>query len=233
MIQTPLPTPTSAPKAENHGLLGKLRNIFLTGILVTAPAVLTGYFLYSLVTWLDGLLSGLLPDEFSSQAMLGTHVYGSGLVAGLVVVMLAGLLTRNFIGRWLVRVWEDVLDRIPVVRSVYSAFKQVLETVTVNNTEAFREVVLFEFPRKGIWAIGFVTGTTKGQVQTLTDDEVVNVFFPTTPNPTSGFLLFVPRKDLVKLDMTIEQGLKLVISGGIITPQAAGSAAKKGAKRRG
>ena len=115
--------------------------------------------------------------------------------------------------RRLVGLGERFMNSIPGVRSVYGAVKQILETVTASNTDAFREVVLIEYPRKDIWALAFVTGTTKGQVQRLTDDELVNVFVPTTPNPTSGFLLFFPRRDLITLDMTVEQGLKMVISG--------------------
>jgi uncharacterized membrane protein len=107
---------------------------------------------------------------------------------------------------------------MPLVRSVYGAVKQILETVLAQTSTAFREVVLLEYPRRGIWAIGFITGYTEGEVQNLTEDECVNIFLPTTPNPTSGFLLFVPRKELIKLDMSIEEGIKMVVSGGIVTP---------------
>jgi uncharacterized membrane protein len=111
-----------------------------------------------------------------------------------------------------------VVDRLPVIRTIYGALKQIFETVMASQSQAFREVVMFEYPRPGIWALGFLTGVTKGEVQRLTDDEVVNVFLPTTPNPTSGFLLFVPRKDLKVMDMTVEEGIKMIVSGGILTP---------------
>ena len=121
-------------------------------------------------------------------------------------------------GRWGVRTGERILNRMPVVRSVYSAIKQIFETILAQQSNAFREAVLIEYPRRGIWAIGFITGTTKGEVQNLTEEETVNIFLPTTPNPTSGFLLFVPREEVVPLDMSVEEAVKMVISGGIVTP---------------
>jgi uncharacterized membrane protein len=121
-------------------------------------------------------------------------------------------------GRLWVRTVERVLSRMPVIRSVYGAIKQIFETVLSNHSEAFREVVLFEYPRRGAWAMGFITGKTEGEIQDSTADEVVNVFLPTTPNPTSGYLLFLPKRELVLLSMTVEEGIKMIVSGGIVTP---------------
>lgn len=136
----------------------------------------------------------------------------------LLVLIFIGMITANFFGRFFIRLSENLLDRMPVIRSLYGATKQIFETVLATQSNAFREVILFEYPRKGIWCIGFITATTKGEVQRATSQETVNVFVPTTPNPTSGFLLFVPRKDVHVLDMTVEEGVKLVVSAGIILP---------------
>jgi uncharacterized membrane protein len=204
-------TPTMGPVA-------RLRNYFLTGVLVTAPLVITFYGAYVVVSFIDGTVTGLLPDLYNPNSYLPFSVPGIGilvLVTGLVIV---GFLTANFLGRLLLKWGEAVLDRMPVIRNIYGAIKQILETVLQSQSNAFRDVVLLEYPRQGVWSIGFVSGTTKGEVQNLTADEIVNVFVPTTPNPTSGFLLFVPRKDLTKLHMTVEEGIKMVVSGGIITP---------------
>ncbi|MGI9499987.1 MAG: DUF502 domain-containing protein [Geminicoccaceae bacterium] len=145
---------------------------------------------------------------------------GIGLIIMLAFLTLIGFVTAGFAGRTLVRTGERLLSRMPVVRSVYGTLKQIFETVLNQSSRSFREVVLVEYPRRGIGAIGFVTGPTRGEVQERTDEDLVNIFLPTTPNPTSGFLLFVPRKDLIHLDMTVEEGIKLVISGGIVTPKS-------------
>jgi uncharacterized membrane protein len=127
-------------------------------------------------------------------------------------------MTAGFMGRLWKRISEDMLARMPVIRNIYSALKQILETVFADHSAAFREAVLIEYPRRGIWAVGFITGRTEGEVQNTTEEECINIFLPTTPNPTSGFLLFVPKKDLIPLSMTVEEAIKMVISGGIITP---------------
>ena len=136
-----------------------------------------------------------------------------------IIITFIGAITPGFIGRTLLKAEERVLDKMPVVRSIYGAIKQIMETVMSTNSDSFREVVLVEYPRKKIWVIGFVTGETKGEVQTLNDETLINVFIPTTPNPTSGFLLFVPKKDLIYMKMKVEDAVKMVISGGIVTPK--------------
>ena len=130
------------------------------------------------------------------------------------------------IGRYILKLGERIIQRLPIIRSVYGALKQIFESVLASSSESFREVVLVEYPRRGIWAIAFITGTTKEEVQNITDNEMVNIFLPTTPNPTSGFLLFVSRDELIQLNMTVEEGIKMVISGGIVTPK------DKNAKKR-
>ncbi len=203
--------PTMGPAA-------RLRNYFLTGILVTAPLVITFYAAYVVVSFIDNTVTGLLPDSYNPNSYLPFSVPGVGLIVLFTSLVIIGFLTANFLGRLLIKWGEMLLDRMPVIRNVYSAIKQIFETILKSQSTAFRDVVLVEYPRKGLWCIGFVSGTTKGEVQNLTTDEMVNVFLPTTPNPTSGFLLFVPRKDITKLHMTVEEGIKMVVSGGIITP---------------
>ena len=156
--------------------------------------------------------------KYNPETYLPFSLPGLGLLILFIALTLIGALTAGLIGRWVVRTGERILNRMPVVRSVYSAIKQIFETILAQQSNAFREAVLIEYPRRGIWAIGFITGTTKGEVQNLTLEETVNIFLPTTPNPTSGFLLFVPREEVVPLDMSVEEAVKMVISGGIVTP---------------
>lgn len=199
-------------------LMGRLRAYFLAGILVTAPAAITFYIAWLLISFIDEQVTGLLPDRYSPFEYLPFSVPGLGLLMLIVFLILVGMLTAGFVGRFTVRMGENILARMPVIRSVYGAVKQIFETVLAQQSSAFRQVVLVEYPRRGIWAVGFVSGVTTGEVQNLTAEETVNVFLPTTPNPTSGFLLFVPRGDLVVLSMSVEEGIKMVVSGGIVTP---------------
>lgn len=196
----------------------RLRGYFLAGILVTAPIAITIYVAWLFINVIDGWITPLIPYKYNPATYLPFELPGLGIVILIVALTIIGALTRGLLGRWVVHTGERVLARMPVVRNVYSALKQIFETVLAQQSRAFREAVLVEYPRRGIWAIGFITGRTEGEVQNLTEEEVVNVFLPTTPNPTSGFLLFVPRKDLVHLSMTVEEAIKMVISGGIVTP---------------
>ncbi|MEE8563923.1 MAG: DUF502 domain-containing protein, partial [Alphaproteobacteria bacterium] len=144
---------------------------------------------------------------------------GLGLIIVLIGLVLIGALTANLLGRTFLRIFERVLERMPIIRGIHATFKQVFETILSHQSDAFRQVVLVEYPRRGIWALGFLTGETLGEVQNLTAEKVLNIFLPTTPNPTSGFLLFLPEDDVVVLDMTVEEGIKMVMSGGIVTPE--------------
>jgi len=152
-----------------------------------------------------------------------------------VLITLIGAVAAGFLGRWIIRLGESILNRMPVVRSIYGAIKQILETVISTQSDAFREVILVEYPRRGMWVIGFVTGSSKEEVARRMDGEMVNVFVPTTPNPTSGFLLFCPRDEVIFMDMSVEDAVKLVVSGGIVTPPddaAKGKSAKKAAVKQ-
>jgi len=196
----------------------RIRRYFLAGFLVTAPLGITVLIAWWIINFIDEWVTPLIPTKYNPETYLPFSLPGLGLLILFIALTLIGALTAGLMGRWVVRTGERILNRMPVVRSVYSAFKQIFETILAQQSNAFREAVLIEYPRRGIWAIGFITGTTKGEVQSLTLEETVNIFLPTTPNPTSGFLLFVPREEVVPLDMSVEEAVKMVISGGIVTP---------------
>ena len=204
---------------EKIGLFARFRRYFLAGILVTSPILITIYVTWIIITFIDSQVAGLLPNSLDFTKQLPHQIPGIGLIISIVVITFIGAITPGFIGRTLLKAGERVLDKMPVVRSIYGAIKQIMETVMSTNSDSFREVVLVEYPRKKIWVIGFVTGETKGEVQTLNDETLINVFIPTTPNPTSGFLLFVPKKDLIYMKMKVEDAVKMVISGGLVTPK--------------
>lgn len=200
-------------------IFARFRRYFLAGILVTSPILITVYVTWLIITFIDTQVAGLLPESLDFTKKLPHQIPGLGLIISIIVITFIGAITPGFLGRTLLKVGERILDNTPVVRSIYGAIKQIMETVMSTNSESFREVVLVEYPRKGIWVIGFVTGETKGEVQTLNKDTLINVFIPTTPNPTSGFLLFLPKKDLIYMNMKVEDAVKMVISGGIVTPK--------------
>ena len=202
-------------------LASKLRGYFIAGVLVTAPITITIWLTVTIIDFIDKRVKSLiLPENQYYEGMFTwLSIPGVGIVIAILFLLLVGMFATNILGRFFVRIGESILDHLPVVRSLYGATKQIFETVFANQSEAFREVVLIEYPKKDSWVIGFLTGRTKGEVQQRTNDDVVNIFVPTTPNPTSGFLLFIPEKDVIKLDMTIEEGIKLVVSAGIVTPE--------------
>ena len=210
------------PHAFQMSLGARLRTYFFAGILITAPVSLTIYLAWLFIRFVDEQVFSVIPQEYNPETYLPFSIPGIGLLLALVFLTLIGALTAGIIGRALNHLFEGILNRLPVIRSLYGAIKQIMETVLANKSSAFRECVLIEYPRKGMWTLGFITGTTKGEVQEktagATAEEVINVFVPTTPNPTSGFLLFVPAQDIIRLKMPIEDGLKLVVSGGIVTP---------------
>lgn len=196
----------------------KLKYYFLTGLLVVVPVAMTLLVVRWLVRFMDGLLFTVLPEALRPEELYGIPVPGIGLIATLLLILLIGVLAANIFGRSLVTFSERVVDRIPVVKGIYTLFKQVSDTVFKRDRGAFRKVVLIEYPRKGIWAVAFVTGVSEGEVQEVTEKRLVNVFVPTTPNPTSGFYILVPDDELIELKMTVEEAFKLIISGGMVTP---------------
>jgi uncharacterized membrane protein len=201
-----------------RSLLARLRGYFMAGVLVTAPITITAWLTITIINFVDNRVERLIPQHYNPETYLPVSLPGLGLIAVVLFLVMVGMFATNFLGLFFVRIGEGILDRLPVVRSLYGATKQIFETVFANQSEAFREVVMVEYPRKGMWVIGFLTGRSKGEVQDKTDGDTVNIFVPTTPNPTSGFLLFVPAKDVTKLNMSVEEGIKLVVSAGIVTP---------------
>lgn len=209
------------------GFLGRLRAYFLAGVLITAPIFITFYLAWLFIHFVDSKVTPLIPDDYNPETYLPFGTPGLGLIVLVIVLTMIGALTAGFVGRLYVRMSERLLNRMPIIRGIYGAIKQILETVLAQKSNAFRDAVLVEYPRRGIWAIAFITGATKGEVQNITEEECINIFLPTTPNPTSGFLLFVPKKELIPLSMSVEEAMKMVISGGIVTPIDRRSAAKK------
>jgi uncharacterized membrane protein len=206
------------PRAFQMSLGARLRTYFFAGILITAPVSLTIYLAWLFITFVDERVFSVIPQQYNPETYLPFSIPGIGLLLALVGLTLIGALTAGILGRAVNQLFEGILNRLPVIRSLYGAIKQIMETVLANKSAAFRECVLIEYPRKGIWTLGFITGATKGEVQERAEEQLINVFVPTTPNPTSGFLLFVPERDIVRLKMRTEDGLKLVVSGGIVTP---------------
>jgi uncharacterized membrane protein len=199
-----------------------LRRYLIAGLLVWVPLVITVVVIRSLVGFMDQSLL-LLPKEWRPEALLGYPIPGLGLVMTVTIVILTGLLAANLFGRRVVAAWESLLARIPLVRSIYSAVKQVAETIFAANGEAFRKVLLIEYPRRGIWTLAFQTGIATGEIQRRTEAEVITVFVPTTPNPTSGFIMMIPRNEVMELDMSVEDALKLVVSLGVVAPRETAS----------
>jgi len=196
----------------------KLRAYFVAGLLVMVPIGLTLLVVESIITGMDRLLYRVLPEPYRPDQLFGFHVPGLGLVVTFALILLAGVFGAHVTGRTLVRLSERLLQRIPLVKGLYNVLKQVSDTVLGDDRQSFRTVVLLEYPRKGLWTLGFVTGQSKGEVQRVTRQTMLNVFVPTTPNPTSGFYLLVPQEEATVLRMSVEDAFKLVISGGMIAP---------------
>lgn len=197
----------------------KLKTYFITGLLVIVPMALTAYILWVIITMMDGLLN-LLPPRLRPTAYLPFPIPGLGLIMTVFLILFVGLITRSVLGKKLVGIGEWIVGKIPMVRSIYQATKQLTEAIFLPKSDSFRNVVLIQYPRKGIYSLGFVTGVSKGEIQGKTPSKVINVFVPTTPNPTSGYYILVPEEDTIPLDMTVEDAFKLIISGGMVTPPA-------------
>ena len=203
---------------RNPGFMTRLRNYFLTGLVVAAPIGLTIWIVRWFIDLVDTWFTPLIPQQYQPDNYLPFDIPGLGLLIAFVLLTLLGALTANFFGRTVLNFGERLVARMPVVRSIYGALKQIFETVISQSAASFREVGLIEYPRKGLFCIVFITTQTKGEIVDKTGHELISVFLPTTPNPTSGFLLFVPKQDVQVLDMTIEEGAKLIISAGLVEP---------------
>lgn len=202
--------------------LTRLRNYFLTGFIICAPLAITAYLVWTFIGWVDSWVKPYIPQVYNPDNYLPFSIPGFGLIVAFFVITMVGFLTANFIGRSIVRYGEDLLSRMPFVRNLYSGLKQIFQTVFSEQETSFEKVALIEYPRKGLWALCFIATDTRGEVDVVLKEngqETVSVFLPTTPNPTSGFLLFVPKDDMQILDMGVEQAAKLVISAGLVAPE--------------
>ncbi len=213
---------------HKRGLLAGLRANFLTGLIVILPIGLTVYLIWSAIGWIDSWVLPFIPAGYRPDVMLGealrqgapVPIRGLGVIVFLVFTIIVGWLAKGLIGRTVIRRAERVVDRMPVVRSLYTGLKQIAETVFAQSEKTFQHACLVEYPRKGMWGLGFVSTAAKGEIaiRAPSDDTVLSVFIPTTPNPTSGFLLYVPASDVILLDMSVEDAAKLIISAGLVYP---------------
>lgn len=200
-------------------MMSSFRRYFISGLLFWLPIWATFVVIRFLVDILNNTIS-LLPHRYQPDVMLGFHVPGIGVIITLLVIFFTGLFVANFIGRKMVEIWEALVKRIPLVRTVYTGVKQVLDTLFAPGGKSFRKVLLVEYPRAGLWSIAFQTGDGAPEVdQSVGEGSMVSIFIPTTPNPTSGFLMMVPRNKVIELEMSVEQALKYVISLGVVQPE--------------
>jgi len=222
------------PRPHRRGFLAGLRASFLTGLVIVAPAVLTMWLITTVVEFVDSRVMPLIPQRIFPSEIVGVNIPGLGLVIFLVFTLIVGWLAKGYIGRSLIQWSEDLVARMPVVRSIYNGLKQIAETVFSSSNTSFKKACLVEYPRKGIWAMAFISTDAKGEVATKIAGEtrMMSIFLPTTPNPTSGFLLFVPEDDVVPLDMSVEEAAKLVISAGLVVPDPENPGKVKASSRK-
>lgn len=196
-----------------------MKKYLITGLLIWIPLVITLWVLKLIVDTLDQSLL-LLPDTLRTENWLGVHIPGLGAILTIAIVFATGVFARNFFGAQLVELWHDILHRIPVVNSIYSSVKQISDTLFSSSGQAFRKALLVQWPHPGTWTIAFQTGAPAGQVAENVPPDCLSVYVPTTPNPTGGYFVIVQRKDVVELDMTVDQALKYIISMGVVPPAA-------------
>jgi uncharacterized membrane protein len=195
----------------------QFRRYLVAGLLVWVPLGVTIFVLRVLIGLMDRSLL-LVPEQYRPETLLGFAIPGLGIILTVLVVLITGLLVANFVGRSMVSLWESLLNRIPIVRTVYSGAKNFAEIVFSDSNESFKKVLLIEYPRKGIYSLAFQTATNLGEVQEKTGESVVCTFVPTTPNPTSGYIIIVPKKDIIELDMEIDEAFKMIVSLGVVVP---------------
>lgn len=216
------------PNARKRGILAGLRSSFLTGLIVVLPVGLTVYLIWTVIGWIDGWVLPLVPQAWQPDTLLKDYfgpetrvsIRGVGVIVFLIFTVLIGWVAKGLIGRSIIRTAERMVDRMPVVRSIYNGLKQIAETVFAQSETNFDKACLVQFPRAGIWAIGFVSTKARGEIarRIPVEDDVLTVFVATTPNPTSGFLVYVPARDVILLDMSIEDAAKMIISAGLVYP---------------
>lgn len=197
--------------------MGRFRRYFVAGLLVWLPLVATYLVLSFSINLIDRTLL-LLPARYRPENLIGFEIPGLGVILTVLLVLLTGLIVANLFGRKLVAAWEGLLSRIPLVRSVYGAMKQITASLFADASQSFREVVLVEYPRRGLWMLAFVTGDTPKKFQAVAEHDLINIYVPTTPNPTSGFYIMVPPQDIKRLNIPVEVGLKMILSAGVVNP---------------
>ncbi len=214
--------------ASHTSLAGRLRNYFLTGLVVAGPLFITIYLTWSFITWVDNWVRPFIPPTYRPETYLPWPIPGTGLVIAIVALTLLGFLAANLVGRTLVELGEGILNRMPVVRPVYKTMKQIFETLFSKSGSSFRKVALVEFPAPGMWSLVFISQPPAEQIaQRLPESDNVSVFLPCTPNPTTGFFFFVPRNKLIELDVGVESAMTLIMSAGMVQPGADKDAQKK------
>lgn len=196
-----------------------MRKYFITGLLILVPLAITLWVLHSVISTMDQSLL-LLPEQWRPEQLFGFKILGLGTILTLLIVFATGLLAQNFIGNYVVEAWEALLQRIPIVSSIYSSVKQVSDTLFSSSGNAFSKALLVQYPREGSWTIAFLTGVPGGAVARHLQGEYISIYVPTTPNPTSGFFLMVPKADTIELDMSVDAALKYVVSMGVVAPDA-------------
>jgi len=196
----------------------RLRNYFISGLLFWIPLALS----VIVIKFFLELVNNLIPEKYLPEAIfkLDTTIPGSGIILVLIVILITGVMVTNILGRKLVALWEKVLNKIPGFRNVYNVLKKVSDTVFNTSTDSFRKAFLIQYPSKGIWVIAFQSGDYRGEAKSIIGEEIMNLFVPTTPNPTSGFFVMLAKKDAFELDMSVEEAFKLVISAGVVTPNS-------------
>jgi uncharacterized membrane protein len=210
--------PSGASKAA-PGPMSRIRNYFLTGLIVAGPVAITAWLIWWFVTWVDSLVRPLIPAAYHPDTYLPFNIPGLGLIFAFVMLTLLGFLTANFVGRRMVGFGESILSRMPIVRPIYRTAKQIFETLFSSSQSSFRQVGLVEFPSPGMWSLVFLTQSPSASIAgRLPEGEHVSAFMPCTPNPTTGFFFYVPRRDVIELDISVEQAMQLIISAGVIQP---------------
>ena len=216
-------TQTLIRPAPRPSILHRVRNNFLTGLVLVAPIFITAYLAWAFVNLVDDTVFPLIPARYHPENVFGVEIPGLGLIVFILFTTMIGAFATNLVGRTLINWGERILHRMPVVRTVYNAIKQIAETALNRSNSSFRQACLIEYPRRGLWAVAFISTETGGEINRKIPEsgQMLSVFLPTTPNPTSGFLLFVPAKDVIFLDMSVEEAAKLVISAGLVDPEEA------------
>jgi uncharacterized membrane protein len=219
MIKVQEPSGTPLSSTAKPGLVSRIRNYFLTGLIVAGPVAITIWLIWWFVTWVDNLVRPLIPSTYRPETYLPLNIPGLGLIFVFTMLTLLGFLTANLVGRRLVGFGESILNRMPIVRPIYRTAKQIFETLFSSSESSFRHVGLVEFPSPGMWSLVFLTQAPSAGISSrLPAGEHVSAFMPCTPNPTTGFFFYVPRRDVVDLDITVEQAMQLIMSAGIIQP---------------